>query len=184
LSTLCDEASTRLELEILKIILVVAAPFRNNDQQHILFCPARCSNSSAAPQNGMSIKKIYFCRTLETGGHLMPRGFSKSNGVVLASALLAATTFGAVPSALAGTMTVDGQTFWTGDPGPGAPGPYYESGQQRFDPHHYLSWYGEDPQDYKMIVHAPHSGNERCVWRKRVITTNWEFRHPFILVCN
>jgi hypothetical protein len=114
----------------------------------------------------------------------MSRIFSHLNGVVIATAVLAATTFGVAPAAFAGTRTVDGQTYWTGDPGPVSPGPYYDSGQQAVDPHHYMSWYGEDPQDYKMVVHAPHSGNARCVWRKRVITTNWEFRHPFILVCD
>jgi len=86
--------------------------------------------------------------------------------------------------ALAGVKTVDGQSYWTGDPGPVAPGAFWTSGQSRHDPHHYLSWYGTDPQDYKMMVHAAHSGGKGCVWRQRVINSNWEFHHPYLLVCS
>jgi len=100
------------------------------------------------------------------------------------AAVAAALSLVMLHPAAAGMKTVDGQAYWTGDPGPVDPGAFYEGGQYRADPHHYLSWYGEDPQDYKMVVHAPHSGDSRCVWRKRVVNTSWEFRHPYIMVCN
>jgi hypothetical protein len=88
----------------------------------------------------------------------------------------------AAPAA-AGIRTVQGQTFWTGDPGPVDPGNFYSSGQAQADPHHYLSYYGGDPQDYKMVIYAEHTGAARCVWRKRVVNSNWEFRHPYLMVC-
>ena len=78
---------------------------------------------------------------------------------------------------------VDGQAYWSGDPGPIDPGAYWTSGQRYADPHHYMSWYGKDPQDYTMTVYAPHAGASRCVWRARVINTYWEFAHPYIRVC-
>ncbi|WP_298424155.1 hypothetical protein [Rhodoblastus sp.] len=86
--------------------------------------------------------------------------------------------------ASAGMKIVDGQSYWTGDPGPVDPGAYWNAGQYRFDPHQYLSWYGRDPQDYKMTVYATHSGPKGCVWRQRVVNTNWEFRHPYLQVCD
>lgn len=100
------------------------------------------------------------------------------------AAVAAALSLAMLHPAAAGMKTVDGQAYWTGDPGPVDPGAFYQGGQYRSDPHHYLSWYGEDPQDYKMVVHAPHSGDNRCVWRKRVVNTSWEFHHPYIMVCN
>jgi len=105
----------------------------------------------------------------------------KKRMVYLTTAIL--TLVGMSGSALAGIRTVQGQAFWTGDPGPASPGTFYQSGQGQFDPHHYLSYYGEDPQDYKMVVYANHSGSARCVFRKRVVNTNWEYRHPYLMVC-
>jgi hypothetical protein len=106
------------------------------------------------------------------------------SGLARIAAVAATASFVMIAPAAAAMRTVDGQNFWTGDPGPVDPGAYYESGQERYDPHHYLSWYGSDPQNYKMTVYGPHSGPTRCVWRKRVINSDWEFRHPYIRVCN
>jgi hypothetical protein len=100
-------------------------------------------------------------------------------------AVIAATaSLASLHPAAAGMRIVEGQAYWTGDPGPVNPGAFFEGGQYKYDPHHYLSWYGDTPQNYKMIVHAAHSGDSRCVWRKRVINSNWEFHHPYIMVCD
>jgi hypothetical protein len=100
----------------------------------------------------------------------------------MALALAAVAALGAVPAAAA-MRIVDGQAYWSGDPGPVDPGAYWTSGQRYADPDHYMSWYGKDPQDYTMVVYAPHAGASRCVWRARVINTYWEFAHPYIRVC-
>jgi len=108
----------------------------------------------------------------------------RSSGLAIFAAVAAAASFVTLSPAAAGIRTVEGQTCWTGDPGPVYPGAYWASGQHQFDPHHYLSYYGSDPQDYKMVVHAPHSGPRGCVWRKRVVNSNWEFHHPYLMVCD
>ena len=97
-------------------------------------------------------------------------------------AFAAVIGLGAVPASAAMRM-VNGQAYWSGDPGPIDPGAYWNSGQRYADPHHYMSWYGKDPQDYTMTVYAPHAGANRCVWLARVINTYWEFSHPYIRVC-
>ena len=100
------------------------------------------------------------------------------------SAVLAAGALMAAPAAQAQSMrTVNGQAFWRGDPGPVAPGAYWVGGEYRYDPAHFQSYWGADPQDYTDVVYAEHSGATRCVWRKRVINSNWEFRHPYLRVC-
>lgn len=106
------------------------------------------------------------------------------NALAKLAVIAAAAALASLNPAAAGTKTVDGQTYWTGDPGPVNPSAFFEGGQYKYDPHHYLSDYGDSPQDYKMMVHATHSGNSRCVWRKRVINSNWEFHHPYIMVCD
>ena len=105
-------------------------------------------------------------------------------GLAKTAVVAAGATLATLHPAAAGMRTVDGQSYWTGNPGPIDPGAFYDGGQYQYDPHHYLSWYGTDPQDYRMTVYAPHSGGARCVWRRRVINTDWEFRHPYIQVCD
>jgi hypothetical protein len=100
----------------------------------------------------------------------------------MALACAAFAGFAAVPAAAA-MRIVDGQAYWSGDPGPVDPGAYWTAGQRYADPHHYMSWYGKDPQDYTMIVYARHAGASRCVWRARVVNTYWEFAHPYLRVC-
>jgi hypothetical protein len=109
-----------------------------------------------------------------------------SNLIGLAAASVAALAGAAVvdSSARAQSMrTVQGQSYWRGDPGPVAPDSFWSGGQYKYDPKHFLSYYGSDPQDYSEVVYSDHAGASRCVWRKRVVNTNWEFRHPYLRVC-
>ncbi len=100
------------------------------------------------------------------------------------SAVFATGALMATPSAHAQSMRmVNGQAYWRGDPGPVTPGPYWDGGEFRYDPAHYQSYWGADPQDYTDVVFAEHAGPTRCVWRKRVINSIWEFRHPYLRVC-
>ena len=80
-------------------------------------------------------------------------------GLAKTAVVAAGAALATLHPAAAGMRTVDGQSYWTGDPGPIDPGAFFDGGQFQYDPHHYLSWYGEDPQDYKMTVYAPHSGS-------------------------
>lgn len=98
-------------------------------------------------------------------------------------ALLSTLPFAASQTAQAGMRVVSGQAYWEGDPGPVNPWAYWTSGQYAYDPHHYNSWFGSEPQTFKMTVYAEHTGEARCVWRSRVINSNWEFRHPYLRVC-
>ncbi len=100
----------------------------------------------------------------------------------VALAFAAFAGFAAVPAAAA-MRIADGQAYWSGNPGPVDPGAYWSSGQIYADPHHYMSWYGTDPQDYRLTVYAPHAGVSRCVWRERVLITDWQFEHPYLRVC-
>jgi len=103
------------------------------------------------------------------------------SAVVLSGAALVA----AQPArAFDDVRTVQGQTFWTGNPGAIDPGSFFASGQYRFDPNNYLSYEAEeDNQDYRDVVYADHPGRARCVIRKRVINSEWEFEHPYLMVC-
>ncbi len=69
----------------------------------------------------------------------------------MAVAFAAFASFAAVPASAA-MRIIDGQAYWSGDPGPVDPGAYWTSGQRYADPHHYMSWYGKDPQDYEMTA--------------------------------
>lgn len=108
--------------------------------------------------------------------------------VVLSVALLASSALAMAQPAAATIRVVNGQAYWSGAPsgGPVSPseaGPYFAGREYRYDPHHYMGWYGSDPQDYRDVVYAQHSGRARCVFRQRVVNTNWEFQHPYLLVC-
>lgn len=107
-----------------------------------------------------------------------PSSLAPIAAVALGVALIAPT------ASQAAMRMVDGQAYWTGDPGAVDGGAFYDSGQAASDPHHYLSWYGEDPQDYRMTVHARHAGPTGCVLRQRVLITDWDFRHPYLRVCD
>ncbi len=81
-------------------------------------------------------------------------------------------------------VTIQGQTFWTGDPGTTDPGTFFDTGQYRFNTNDYLSYEAEeDNQDFRDVVYAPHPGRARCVIRKRVVNTELEYEHPYLMVC-
>lgn len=106
------------------------------------------------------------------------------SAAALVSGLAAGPAICAPMASHAAMRVVDGQAYWTGDPGPVDGGAFYDSGQAAADPHHYLSWYGEDPQDYRMTIRASHAGPAGCVLRQRVMITDWDFRHPYLRVCD
>jgi hypothetical protein len=82
-------------------------------------------------------------------------------------------------------VTIQGQSFWTGSLETSDPGTFFDSGQARFDPNGYLD-YGEgdeDLADQRQIIYANHPGAARCILRKRVVNTTWEFEHPYLAIC-
>ncbi len=99
--------------------------------------------------------------------------------------LAAVVVVGAPARAAAGGMrVVDGQAYWRGDPGPIDPGPFWDSGQYKYDPNGYMDRINRSAdQMHEMIVFADHSGKARCVFRKRVVVENWDYYHPYIQVC-
>ena len=100
-----------------------------------------------------------------------------------AAALAVAAVVVTAPAQAQSMRTVNGQSYWRGSPGPIDPGAFWDDGEYKYDPHHYLGFWGTDPADYTDVVYADHTGSVRCVWRKRVINTNWEFMHPYLRVC-
>jgi hypothetical protein len=90
---------------------------------------------------------------------------------------------GRMAGAADNVRTLQGESFWEGDPGP-VTDPYWTQGQYKYDPNGYLlrNWRDAD-QLHLMTVIGPHSGKENCVFRRRVTVSSWESRHPFIRVC-
>ena len=117
----------------------------------------------------------------------MKRWFLDMKVAVLSAAVLSGATVQASAQPFFPpdhVVTIQGQSFWTGDPGIADPGTFFDSGQYRFDPNNYLSYEAEeDNQDFRDVVFAPHPGRARCVLRKRVINSEWEFEHPYLMVC-
>ncbi len=116
----------------------------------------------------------------------MKRWFLDMKANVLSAVALSGAALVTTQSARAldHQVTILGQTFWTGDPGATDPGSFFDSGQYRFDPNDYLSYEAEEQnQDFRDVVYAPHPGHARCVIRKRVVNTEWEHEHPYLLVC-
>jgi hypothetical protein len=103
----------------------------------------------------------------------------------LAAASVAALAAAAIaPAAQAQSVrVVHGQAFWTGDPHVSDAGSFWSSGQYRYDPHHYLDYYGSEPANFSNVVYAEHSGRAHCVFRKRVENSNWEHQNPYLMVC-
>jgi hypothetical protein len=91
----------------------------------------------------------------------------------------------AAAPAFAGDMrTVMGETFWDSDPGPIDPGPYWTSGQFKYDPNGYLERNRfQAEQNRLMTVIGNHSGKSPCVFRKRVMNSDWDFRHAYLRLC-
>jgi hypothetical protein len=114
----------------------------------------------------------------------MKRRFGVAKVAAVSTAVLAVAAVAAIQPAKAQSMrTVNGQSYWRGDPGPVDPGSFWDSGEYKYDPHHYLGYWATDPADYTDVVYADHSGAARCVWRKRVVNSNWEYQHPYMKVC-
>ena len=105
--------------------------------------------------------------------------------VRFATAILAMALFAVAPAAEAARIKVaDGEAYWDEDPGAIDPGPFWTSGQYKYDPNGYLDRYPRNAEQVRnMTVYADHAGKERCVFRKRLITTNWDYEHPYLRVC-
>ena len=96
----------------------------------------------------------------------------------------------AVTGALAGSAlalpgnirTVNGVSFYEGDPGP-VTDTFWTSGQYKYDPHGYMDINRWDTGIHVNTVYAAHTGGANCVFRKRVITDDWDSRHPHVRVC-
>jgi len=87
------------------------------------------------------------------------------------------------PQARAQVRTVDGVPYYDVDPGPIDPGTFWTSGQYKYDPNAYMDRGRWDFGVRSMTVYASHSGSSNCVFRKRVIIDDWDYRHPYIRVC-
>ena len=76
-----------------------------------------------------------------------------------------------------------GTAYWDGDPGP-ITDTFWTSGQYKYDPDGYMERNYRDTDTYhEMTVYADHAGKANCVFRKRVVVSNWEFNHPILRVC-
>jgi hypothetical protein len=95
-------------------------------------------------------------------------------------ALFWAPGAGAAPGAV---RTVSGESYYDVDPGPIDPGTFWTSGQYRYDPDGNMERTRWDPSPRNFTVYAGHSGRSNCVFRKRVVITDWDQRHPFLRVC-
>jgi hypothetical protein len=110
------------------------------------------------------------------------RAWLVSMPVVGAFALAAATL--ASPAQAQQIRSANGTLYWNKDPGPIDPGPYWTSGQYKYDPNGYMERVARDPdQFHEMTVYADHAGKENCVFRRRVVVTTWDFNHPYLRVC-
>lgn len=93
--------------------------------------------------------------------------------LLLASACAASAGSGEVRS-------VGGVAFFRGDPGPIDPGPYWTSGQYKYDPDGNMDFNrGSHPN----TVFGEHTGAANCVFRTRVVIDDWDRRHPYVRVC-
>jgi len=78
---------------------------------------------------------------------------------------------------------VQGEAFWEGDPGP-ITDSYWLSGQYKYDPYGFLERDATDPDQFRhMTVIARHPGAANYIFRKRVVITDWDMRHPDLRIC-
>lgn len=97
-------------------------------------------------------------------------------------ALAAMLTLASLPAA-AGVRMLQGTAFWEGDPGP-ITDSYWVSGQYKYDPNGYLERNPRDPDQFHlMTLYGDHAGKANCVYRRRVVVSDWDFRHPHVRVC-
>jgi hypothetical protein len=102
--------------------------------------------------------------------------------VFILGAFLAPGLLAAAPSTQ--MRVVNGQPYWDVDPGPIDPGAYWTSGQYKYDPDGYLERNARDPDQFHlMTVYADHAGKANCVFRQRLVQSDWDFRHPYLRVC-
>lgn len=106
----------------------------------------------------------------------------KSGSIITGLALAVALSGAAAAGGPSEMRVVDGQSFWTGDPGP-INDSYWTSGQYKYDPNGYLERNWFDPEYRPMTVIGPHDGKTNCVFRQRVVTTTWDFQHPILRIC-
>jgi hypothetical protein len=97
------------------------------------------------------------------------------SGMVLANPAAALSRFG-------DSRTVNGVTFYRGDPGP-VTDPYWTAGQYKYDPNGNMTVTRWDAGIHLMTVYGDHSGAANCVFRRRVTVDDWDWRHPFVRVC-
>ena len=106
----------------------------------------------------------------------------KSNIIAVSLLILSASPSLAGPAGA--IKTAQGERYWSGDPGPIDPGSYWTSGQYKYDPNGYMERNRfESDQNRLMTVYAEHSVKPRCVFRQRVMITNWDLQHPYLRVC-
>ena len=106
----------------------------------------------------------------------------KKNIFAVSAVILSASL--SLPAIAGGLKTAQGESYWDSDPGPIDPGSYWTSGQYKYDPNGYLERNRfESDMNRLMTVYAEHSGTPRCVFRKRVMISNWDFMHPYLRVC-
>ena len=102
---------------------------------------------------------------------------------LLSAGLLALTTICSAQAQAASMKIVDGQAYWDVDPGPVDPGSFWTSGQYKYDPDGYLETNRWDPGPHVFTVYADHAGKANCVFRARVVNSDWERRHLYLRVC-
>lgn len=89
-----------------------------------------------------------------------------------------------VPALAANIKSAQGESYWDGDPGP-ITDSYWTSGQYKYDPNGYMERYvRQGDLNRLMTVYAAHSGGGRCVFRRRVQVSDWDWRHPILRVCD
>jgi hypothetical protein len=103
---------------------------------------------------------------------------------IIAVSLLILSALPSLAGVAGSVKTAQGESYWSGDPGPIDPGSYWTSGQYKYDPNGYMERNRFDSdQNRLMTVYAEHSGRARCVFRARVVVSNWDFNHPYLRVC-
>lgn len=105
--------------------------------------------------------------------------FAKLSGATLATILVLA----AVPAVASNIRTLQGTSFWEGDPGPISDS-YWVSGLYKYDPNGYMERNPRDPdQLHLMTLYGDHAGKANCVFRRRVVISSWDYQHPHVRVC-
>ena len=86
--------------------------------------------------------------------------------------------------AAAGMKVVDGQAYWTGDPGPVSPGAFYEGGQYKYDPAPLPELVWRHSAELQDDGARGAFGKQPLRLAQAGVNSNWEFHHPYIMVCD